>query len=145
MREQARRDAAATHDHQEVATHEEPEKKDHFVGGHAPPVQQGFGDQGGTAQLAFEEDENEKELKAKVGALVNKKFGGDFQKAFAHYDKDGDGAVGKSELVELLSDAGVGNGLTRGIWASKIIDKLDSSSDKKIQWLEFESVFKATA
>jgi hypothetical protein len=115
-----------------------------FVGGQIPPVQ--LADAGTHQPTASEQgyeekDKNVEELKAKVGALVQKKFGGDYKKAFDHYDTDHDGGVTKSELTQLLSDAGVGNSLTRGTWASRIIEKLDKNGDSKIEWAEFESVF----
>jgi hypothetical protein len=88
-----------------------------------------------------EEDDNVKELKAKVGALVAKNFGGDYRAAFDHYDGDKDGGVKKDEIVSLLKDAGVGNGLTRGAWANGILKKLDKGQDGKIQWDEFQAVF----
>lgn len=124
-----------------AAAGEEAEKETKFAGGKPPPVGGAFKDPAGTSDLAYEADDNERELKEKVGKLVSTKFGGDYKKAFEHYDKDKDGSVTKGELVALLSDAGVGNGLTRGIWASKIIDRLDQDSDAAIQWAEFESVF----
>lgn len=108
---------------------------DQFAGGPIPPVQ----------VAAVEEDANVKELKTKVGALVAKTFGGDYKKAFEHYDGDKDGGVGKDEIKKLLEDAGVGNGLTRGAWASGIIEKVDKSADGKIQWTEFEAVFSGSA
>ena len=119
----------------------EAESDTKFEGGKPPAG--GFN--GGTSNLAYEEDSNERELKLKIGKLVTEKFDGDYKKAFEHYDTSRGGSVGKSELVKLLSDAGVGNGLTRGAWASGIIDKLDANQDKAIDWSEFESVFKATA
>lgn len=84
-------------------------------------------------------DDNEKELKEKVGALVRGRYGNDYRKAFDHYDTDNDGAVSKDELKKLLADAGVGSGLTRGAWASGVIDKMDKGNDGKIQWAEFEA------
>jgi hypothetical protein len=145
MRDQARREVVAEQELTEQTAAEESPTRERYGAGRIPPVEQGFGEQPGTAQLAFEEDENERELKTKVAALVANKFGGDYNKAFAHYDSDGDGGIGKRELVDLLADAKVGNGLTRGIWAGKIIDKLDTGGDRKIQWPEFESVFTAHA
>jgi hypothetical protein len=118
-----------------------------YVGGAIPPVQLADASSSQTAsELGFDaQDKNVEELKKKVGALVDKKFGGSYKKAFDHYDSDRDGGVTKNELMALLSDAGVGNGLTRGVWASKIIDKLDKSGDQKIEWTEFESVFTGSA
>lgn len=144
-REHAQRTEVAELDKPLAAQAEENETATKFSNGNPPPVGGAFKEAAGTSQLAFEEDANEKELKQKVGALVSSKFGGDFKKAFEHYDRTGDGAVTKGELVDLLEDAGVGNGITRGIWASKIIEKLDTSHDRGIQWAEFESVFKAQA
>ena len=97
------------------------------------------------SELAYVEDEHTLELKKKVGEMVDKQFGGDYQKTFAHYDSDADGAVGADELNKLLKDPGVGNFATRGMWVKGIIEKLDSDDDKKISWKEFESVFKAAA
>ena len=119
-----------------------------FVGGAVPPVT--LADAGSRTTTASdaaygEPDADVVELKTKVKALIDKKFGGDFKKAFTHYDADKDDTVSKSELTALLSDAGVGNGLTRGIWASRIIEKLDKSGDRKIGWDEFESVFSGSA
>ena len=146
MRDQEHKPASRDQDvlNATVAT-EEAQSETKFAGGKPPPVNQGFQEANGTATLAYEEDANERELKQKVGKLVTSKFGGDYKKAFTHYDADKDGAVGKSELVQLLSDAGVGNGLTRGTWANKIIEKLDSNADQAIEWPEFESVFSASA
>ncbi len=148
MRERATREAQ----HEDLteapaATVEPPAHEKYVTSGHAPPVADA-GDKHAdrtASQLAFEEDGNVRELKTKVGALVQSKFGGDYKKAFAHYDTNQDGGVDKGELVQLLSDAGVGNGITRGTWASKIIEKLDTTGDSKIEWSEFETVFTAAA
>jgi hypothetical protein len=144
-REHAQRHEAAEHDKPQVAKDETEEQATKFAGGHPPAVGGGFQEHVGTSQLAYEEDANQRELKEKVGALVTSQFGGDYKKAFAHYDSEKNGTVTKSELVQLLEDAGVGNGLTRGMWAKGIIEKLDTSQDKGIQWSEFESVFRARA
>ena len=54
------------------------------------------------------------ELRDKVGELVRDRFGGDYHKAFDHYDGDvKDGKISPRELTKLLGDAGVGNWLTR--------------------------------
>jgi hypothetical protein len=132
MREHGRRDAAVDTEAQDTAQTEEPAPRVRFVGGEIPPVAQA-------------EDPHVAELKQKVGKLVDSKFGGDYKKAFAHYDGDKDGAMTKDEIKDMLSDAGVGNGLTRGAWADGILKKLDLDHDRGVQWGEFESVFKATA
>jgi hypothetical protein len=145
MREHQQR--AANRDHDEVekkeAEHEEAAETK-FAGGKPPPVGDKFdGAGGGSAQLAYEEsDDKERELKEKVGQLIATRFEGDYRKAFDHYDKDKDGTITKGELVRLLSDAGVGNALTRPIWAGKIIDRLDRNIDEAIAWHEFDSVFR---
>jgi hypothetical protein len=141
MRESSRHVPASKADEIETNETEETESATKFAGGKPPPVGDKFGDQAGSAQLAFAEDANERELKDKVGALVSKKFGGDFKKAFTHYDADKDGGVSKDEIVKLLADAGVGNGLTRGAWANGILKKLDRDESQTVEWTEFQSVF----
>lgn len=131
---------------EQAATTEEAPAKQRFAKGPVPDV--GGGADGSpdrsASQLAFEEDGNVKELKTKVGALVDKKFGSDFKKAFEHYDADKDGSIAKGELITLLEDAKVGNGVTRGAWANGIIEKLDQSGDKSIQFDEFQAVVPKT-
>jgi len=97
------------------------------------------------SQLAYAEDDNERELKTKIKALVSVRYGGDYQKAFEAYDPDGDGAIDKAGLTRFLSDAGVGNGLTRGAWVKGIIGKLDGNGDSKIQWTELQAMVSASA
>ncbi|MDB4956851.1 MAG: GTP-binding protein LepA [Myxococcales bacterium] len=128
--------------------HEEAVTPTRYVDGPIPPVQ--LADASSSAPTASEQgydgqDKNVEELKRKVGGLVAAKFGGSYKRAFEHYDADHDGGITKSELTALLGDAGVGNGITRGVWASKIIDKLDKSGDQKVEWTEFESVFTGAA
>jgi Ca2+-binding EF-hand superfamily protein len=83
-----------------------------------------------------------KELREKVGKLAAEQFGGDYHKAFGHYDSDKDGKIDKAELEALLKDAGVGNWLTRGSWADGIIAELDTDQDGSISAAEFEAVLK---
>ncbi len=91
---------------------------------------------------AAEDDKDLKELKDKVKGLVEKKFGGDYKKAFDSYDANKDGAINAEELGKLLKDAEVGNFVTRNDWVKAIIEKLDNNKDGKIQWSEFESAIK---
>jgi EF-hand domain pair len=144
---QERESTATAVESEPVATEES--GRERYVGGQVPPVGSGgTGGAGGVrtaSERAYAEDDNERELKQKVSALVATKFGGDYKKAFDHYDADHDGGVDKSELGRLLSDAGVGNAFTRGAWTSGIITKLDSSKDAKIEWSEFEAVFSVGA
>ena len=83
-----------------------------------------------------------KELKDKVAALVQSKFGGDWYRAFNHYagKNGGTGEVDKEDLLAMLEDAGVGSWLTRGAWADGIIGELDKNKDKSISWSEFETL-----
>ena len=83
-----------------------------------------------------------KELQDKVTGLVAGQFGGDYHRAFVHYDQTKDGKINKDELVELLKDAGVGNWLTRGAWADGIIAELDTDQDGTISGAEFAAVLK---
>ena len=81
-------------------------------------------------------EENRRELDEKVEALVKSRFGGDYRTAFGHYDADS-----KDEMKALLSDAGIGRGLTRWAWAKGIIGEVDTSGDGNISWDEFAAVF----
>lgn len=93
----------------------------------------------------------ELELADKVQKLVAEKFEGDYQRAFNFYDTDTltadgkiktgpDGKINKEELKRLLSEAHVGNMVTRGTWADQIIEKLDKDHDKCISWQEFQAI-----
>jgi Ca2+-binding EF-hand superfamily protein len=85
-------------------------------------------------------EQEKQELADKVSALVEAKFGGDYQLAFQQYDSNQDGKISSAELKSLLRDAGVGNALTRSAWASGIIAELDTDGDGEISWSEFNSV-----
>lgn len=87
------------------------------------------------------DDKNRQELDDKVTALVATRFAGDYRAAFAHYDADRSGVIDADELKALLSDAGIGNGLTRGMWARGIVAELDKDGDGGISWAEFDAVF----
>jgi len=83
------------------------------------------------------------ELTDKVVKLIADHFGGDWHKAFEHYDNDKrDGKINKTELGQLLKDAGIGNWLTRATWADGIIAALDTDKDGTISGPEFEAVLK---
>ncbi|MFO0728811.1 MAG: EF-hand domain-containing protein [Myxococcota bacterium] len=98
-------------------------------------------------QLAAKDD-HERELVTKIGALVQRDFGGDNRAAFNHY-AGSDHQVSRDELSRLLSDAGIGNFLTRGSWVSGIMDRLDGppngDGNGKISWTEFNRVMSAQA
>jgi hypothetical protein len=74
-------------------------------------------------------DAQKKELQDKVNRLVAARFGGDYTRAFGHYDQSKDGKINRAELLNLLADAGIGNWLTRGAWADGIIAELDTDKD----------------
>jgi hypothetical protein len=148
MRE--RQQQAGTLEHDDVekkqAEHEEAAETKFAGGGKAPPpAGDKFESGGGASTLAYDDRDNERELKEKVGKLVTTRYEGDYRKAFDHYDRDKDSTITKDELVRLLSDAGVGNALTRPIWAGKIIERLDRNIDDAIAWHEFETVFRGRA
>ena len=111
---------------------EEPAQRVRFVGGEIPPV-----------QTAAVEDPRVTELKRNVSSLVARRFNGDYKRAFVHYDGDQDGRMTKEEIVAMLADAGVGNFVTRGMWADGILEKLDMNHDRGVSWGEFDAVFNA--
>jgi hypothetical protein len=48
----------------------------------------------------------------KVAKWLKEQFGGDYRRAFEHYHRDKKtGGINKTELLQLLRDAGVGNAL----------------------------------
>jgi Ca2+-binding EF-hand superfamily protein len=84
------------------------------------------------------------EVVDKVTKLVTDRFGGDFQKAFEHYDSDPrDGRINKAELGAFLKEAGIGNWLTRGAWTEGILSALDADKDGTISAEEFLAVLKS--
>ncbi|MFT3765786.1 MAG: EF-hand domain-containing protein [Minicystis sp.] len=92
-------------------------------------------------------DRNQEELVSKIRGLLLRQTGktdrDSMQKLFKSYDKDGNGRIGSRELEQLLKDADVGNGFTRGMWVDGIIKKLDSGRmDGEISWEEFDAVMK---
>jgi Ca2+-binding EF-hand superfamily protein len=80
--------------------------------------------------MASETDKQQ--VKDKLDVLVKTKFDGDVEAAFAYYDINNDGKIDRSELMDLLTDAGVGNWFTRGRWADGILAELDKDNDGAI-------------
>lgn len=94
---------------------------------------------GPVVQREAAEDPNVAELKAKVSRLVDSKFGGDYNAAFDHYAGN-DGVATRSELIDMLKDAGVGNGLTRGMWADGVMKEVDADGSGSVSKAEFTRV-----
>jgi len=86
---------------------------------------------------------NKDELVSKIKGLLMRKTGNTTRDSmaamFKTYDKDHNGRIGERELHTMLSDAGVGNGLTRGMWVDGIIKELDTNHDGEIGWEEFDA------
>jgi hypothetical protein len=74
-----------------------------------------------------------------VQNLVNQRFGGDQQRAFNHYAGGAGREVSREGVNRLLSDANVGNGLTRGAYTSGVMDQFDTNRNNAISWSEFQS------
>ena len=77
----------------------------------------------------WEMESEANEVIAKVQALVKTKYAGDYMAAFKAYDLDRNGKLGHKDVSKLLEDAGVGNWLTRGVWANGVISHLDLDHD----------------
>lgn len=88
----------------------------------------------------------QEELVAKIKKLLIKKYGDtgmeSMRKLFDAYDTNGDQRIDASELEQLLKDADVGNGFTRGAWVKGVIGALDKNADKTIDWDEFSDAVK---
>jgi hypothetical protein len=90
------------------------------------------------------ENSDERELREKFTALIQRDFHGSFRAAFDHFDKNHDGKIDRGELIEFLKSAGIGNGFTRRYWADGILDKLDTNHDRMISWDEFQPAITAS-
>lgn len=71
-----------------------------------------------------------------IHSLITTKFNSP-EEAFVNFDKDKDGALNKSEIKDLLKDAGV-NSFLRGLVAGEMIKGYDKSGDDKINAAEFK-------
>lgn len=87
--------------------------------------------------------QDKEELTHKIKGLLMRKTGGttsdSMHSMFTSYDRDKNGRIGPNELSQLLGDAGVGNGFTRGMWVDGIMKELDSNHDGEISWEEFDA------
>ena len=78
------------------------------------------------------------EIKARAKQFVDENFGGDYHAAFDHFDTDADGRISKGELESILREFGVGNFLTRSLYAREGLKTLDLNRDGGISWDEFQ-------
>lgn len=92
-------------------------------------------------------EKEKKELVAKVTQLIDREYGGDWDRAFDTYAQGtGSGSLlERDDLLEVLADADVGNWMTRGAWADGVVKELDSSGDAKISRSEFRLALKSDA
>lgn len=91
---------------------------------------------------ARSEDPRVTELVQKINTLVTNNHGGNARAAFDAY-AGADGQVSRSELSTLLSDAGIGNFVTRGAWVSGIMERVDTNGSNSISWSEFQAVMRS--
>ena len=82
-----------------------------------------------------------RELRDGVSALVGTRFGGIYQVAFAHYDRNRGGQIDREGLVTLLADAGVGGRWTRPGWAAAVFAEAERDREGLISWPEFAALF----
>ena len=68
-------------------------------------------------------------------SLMTEKFNSP-EEAFTFFDKDNDGALNKSEIKDLLKQAGVSS-FIRGLVANEMIKGYDKSGDNSINREEF--------
>jgi hypothetical protein len=128
---------------------EQVNEKEKFVAGEVPAVAAPALAAAGTktaSQLAYDGDSQISELASKLTALVDSKYEGDVKKAFSHYgDRHShDPSLDRAELIELLTDAHIGNSMSRGEWATALLQKLDKTGSGQIHWREFQTIVKAT-
>ena len=119
----------------------DPNQKDPAAAGAADRRAAAGEDQSLRPPIVTDVNEDIDELKTKIAALVRDSYGGDYRKAFAHYDEDQDG-ISAEELKQLLEDADVGNLFTRSSWVAGIIGRVDANQDGRVSWAEFERVIK---
>lgn len=85
----------------------------------------------------------EQELVQKIQILVLRRFAGSYKRAFDHYAQKRrvSGLMDRNELLVLLADAAIGNGMTRGVWADGIMSRFDKNRDGFIAYVELQAVF----
>ena len=105
-----------------------------------PVARDGF-DRGGVQTVQFRpQADAEAEVRRKLNALIDRRFGGNARAAFDHFDRDGDGCLSRSEVSRALREAGIGNRLTRGFYVDGIMERFDRDGDGRLCWSEFSSI-----
>lgn len=79
---------------------------------------------------------SKKTILNKIQILITNRFETP-EEAFRFFDKNSDGKLKKSEIVELLKKAEI-NGFIRGLVGSKLIEGYDENGDELINWKEFK-------
>lgn len=84
-------------------------------------------------------DDALREVVLKIRMLAGKNFSGDYKRMFEYYATDPrfPGLVDRDALKNLLSDAWIGNQMTRGTYASGIIKTCDRNHDGRISHIEY--------
>lgn len=82
-----------------------------------------------------------RELRDGVSTLVGIRFGGDYQAAFAHYDRNQCRQIDREGFVTLLADAAVGSRWTRPGWAAAVFVATGRNGEGLISWPEFAALF----
>jgi hypothetical protein len=87
------------------------------------------------------------ELVTKLKALCVKRFGTEdaWPQLFDSYDTDRDGLATGAELRQLLTDADVGNIVTRSTWVTQVMMTLDRDEDSRISRQEFGHAIRSIA
>lgn len=92
--------------------------------------------------MPSQEEQARAELVEKVRALA-KKRGETPDALYRSYDRDQRGGLSADELLQLLSDAGVGNSFTRGMYVTAIMKKLDTDADQGVSRAELDGILSA--
>jgi Ca2+-binding EF-hand superfamily protein len=79
-----------------------------------------------------------------VTALVDARYGGNWQIAWINYDDDADEKISARELSRLLKDAGIGSDWTRGMWGREIMRVMDRDQNGKLSYDEFRKAIEGT-
>lgn len=93
--------------------------------------------------------DKKEEVLSKIDTYVQTRFGGNFRKAFDHYDQltGQNGTVTKEGVMQLLADANVDTRVfgfsAAGKYADQLIEAIDLNKDGAVDWPEFEAKLKA--